>query len=104
MVRVLQCVALAGVSCVVFRITSCTLAGVMVGVLPRERSFFVQRPAVQKPIPPARGLLRRDLQLRRDLLVLQSPSGRKESGIQRRSSESLRSFSVLHFISLRMPA
>jgi hypothetical protein len=88
----------------VFRITSCTLAGVMVGVLPRARSIFVHRPAVQKPIPPARGLLRRDLQLRRDLLVLQSRSGRKESGIQRRSSESLRSFSVLHFISLRMPA
>src|SRR6266481_2665012 len=34
MVRVLQWVALWGFSCVVFRITSCTLAGVIVGVLP----------------------------------------------------------------------
>jgi len=34
MLRVLQCVALLGFSCVVFRITSWILADVMVGVLP----------------------------------------------------------------------
>jgi hypothetical protein len=55
--RVLQRVALMGRSCVVFRITSCTLAGVIVGGLPgrafwnsairpRSRNRFRQRAAV----------------------------------------------------------
>jgi hypothetical protein len=61
MVRVLQWVALAGFSRVVLRCSS------------RTRRIFVQcgKAAVQKPIPPARGLLRRDFQLSRDLLILQ---------------------------------
>jgi len=40
MLRVLQCVAVTGFSCVVLRTTSAILAGVIVGVLPGRGASF----------------------------------------------------------------
>ena len=96
MVRVLQRVALEGVSCVVFRITSCTLAGVIVGGLPgcvatwysaarppSSNGLGVSGVGLRQPsrsrVLPAGLLLRCDLQPSRDLLILQPRSGQQDN-------------------------
>src|ERR1039458_8410840 len=73
-VRVLQWVALKGLSCVVFQTTSCTLAGVMVGCTARPRCIFLQagQAHFQEPLPPASCFLVADADLGGDLQILLS--------------------------------
>ena len=80
MVRVLQWVALSGVSCVVFRTTSWILAAVIVGVLPGRRSIFLQtgEAFLQEPLTPSSSLLIADINGGSDFQILLSVSRQQD--------------------------